>query len=77
MSDPAQVGQTLDEDDDFVEFEADNWDSRQANYNQAGLWDKSWDDFGDAEDAVAQQIRTEITKKQSTANQQPQQVKQA
>lgn len=65
MSDPARLGQNLDEDDDFVEFETDNWDSRQANYNQQGLWDKSWDDFGDGNDAVAQQIRTELTTKQA------------
>jgi 26 proteasome complex subunit DSS1 len=67
MADPAQTGQTLDEDDDFVEFEVDNWTEREANYNQQGLWDSTWDDVGDGNDAVAQQIRTELTKKQQAA----------
>lgn len=64
MADPAQANQTLDEDDDFVEFETDNWTEREANYNQPGLFESTWDDLGDGNDAVAQQIRTELTKKQ-------------
>lgn len=68
MSDPARIGQQLDEDDDFVEFETDNWDNRQANSNQAGLWDKTWDDAGDSNDAVAQQIRTELSNKKAAAD---------
>ncbi|KAF6265928.1 hypothetical protein COO60DRAFT_1633330 [Scenedesmus sp. NREL 46B-D3] len=62
-----QTGQTLDEDDDFAEFEVDNWTEREANYNQQGLWDSTWDDIGDGNDAVAQQIRTELAKKQQAA----------
>ncbi|WIA23534.1 hypothetical protein OEZ85_000269 [Tetradesmus obliquus] len=67
MADPAQTGQTLDEDVDFVEFEVDNWAEHEANHNQQGLWDSTWDDVGDGDDAVAQQIRTQLNKKQQAA----------
>jgi hypothetical protein len=62
-SDPAQVGQALDEDDDFVEFEVDNWERNAANFNTKDLWDADWFDKEDAQDAVAQHIRTELARK--------------
>jgi DSS1/SEM1 family len=73
MADPAQTGQTLDEDDDFVEFEVDDWSQREANCDQPGLWDAAWEADAAVEDAVAQQIRTELTKKAANgaAAQQP------
>lgn len=63
MSDPAQIGQVLDEDDDFVEFEADNWKLDPASQARKDVWDASWFDDDTAEDEVAQQIRTELEKK--------------
>jgi hypothetical protein len=69
-SDPARVGAALDEDDDFVEFEADDWSRGEANFNTQGLWDKTWFDKEDKEDAVAQQIRTELQRKQQQQQQQ-------
>lgn len=70
MSDPARVGQVLDEDDDFVEFEADDWRQDQANMNRKDLWDASWFDDQSTEDAVAEQIRTELEKKAQSSSQQ-------
>lgn len=67
MADPAHTGQTLDEDDDFVEFETDNWTQREANYSQSGLWDSTWETDSTVQDAVAEQIRTEISKKAGSA----------
>lgn len=65
MADPARTGQVVDEDDDFVEFEADDWDQKQANLNRTDLWDTAWFDDDSTEDAVAQQIRTELEKKKA------------
>jgi len=70
MSDPARAGQVLDEDDDFVEFEADDWRQDQANMNRKDLWDASWFDDQSTEDAVAEQIRTEMEKKAQSSSQQ-------
>jgi hypothetical protein len=69
MADPAQVGQMLDEDDDFVEFEADDW-NQGSNLNRKDLWDADWFDKDSTEDAVAQQIRTELEKKAASQGQQ-------
>lgn len=62
MTDPAQTGQVLDDDDDFAEFETDNWTEREANYNQPGLWDSGWEGSNNSstQNAVAQQIRTAV-----------------
>jgi hypothetical protein len=65
MADPARTGHVVDEDDDFVEFEADDWDQKQANLNRTDLWDTAWFDDDGTEDAVAQQIRTELEKKKA------------
>lgn len=65
MADPAKTGQVVDEDDDFVEFEADDWDPKQANLSRKDLWDATWFDDDSTEDAVAQQIRTELDKKKA------------
>jgi hypothetical protein len=63
MADPARTGQVLDEDDDFVEFSADNWDTKQSSLNSKDLWDTTWFDDDSTEDAVAQQLRTELETK--------------
>jgi hypothetical protein len=55
--DPARKGQELDEDDDIVELDADDWGPAQQDPRNAALWDKSWDD-ATADDYVGQQIRT-------------------
>lgn len=67
MADPAQVGQVLDEDDDFVEFEADDWRLDPAAQARKDVWEASWFDDEGTEDAVAQQIRTELAKKAQQA----------
>jgi hypothetical protein len=69
MADPAQVGAMLDEDDDFVEFEADDW-NQSSNLNRKYLWDADWFDKEGTADAVAQQIRTELEKKAAEQGQQ-------
>lgn len=69
MADPARTGQVLDEDDDFVEFEADNWDAKKVALDSKDLWDTTWFDDDSTEDAVAQQIRTELQKKKQAAQQ--------
>lgn len=62
----------MDEDDDFVEFEADDWNTKQANLNSKDLWDTTWFDDDSTEDAVAQQLRTELEKKAQAQQQQQQ-----
>lgn len=66
IMDPAKKGQQLDEDDDIVELDADDWSAAQQDPRNNALWDKSWDD-DTADDYVGQQIRT------VAANQQQQQ----
>ena len=58
--DPAKKNnpeQLLDEDDDIVELDADDWGPAQQDPRNNALWDKSWDDDS-ADDYVGQQIRT-------------------
>lgn len=72
--DPAKKGQDLDEDDDIVELDADDWGPAQLDPRGAQLWDKSWDDDS-AADYVGQQIRTVAAQQagQGQAQQQQQQ----
>ncbi|KIY98088.1 hypothetical protein MNEG_9874 [Monoraphidium neglectum] len=67
--DPAKKGQQLDEDDDIVELDADDWGPAQQDARNAALWDKSWDDDS-AGDYVGQQIRT-VARNQQQQQQAP------
>jgi hypothetical protein len=69
--DPAKRGQELDEDDDIVELDADDWGPAQQDPRNTALWDKSWDD-DTADDYVGQQIRT-VAQNQAAQQQQQQQ----
>jgi len=58
--DPAKKApgkELLDEDDDIVELDADDWGPAQQDPRNSTLWDKSWDDDSTG-DYVGQQIRT-------------------
>ena len=72
--DPAKKGHDLDEDDDIVELDADDWGPAQQDPRNAQLWDKSWD-TDTADDYVGQQIRTvaQNQQQQAVAGQQQQQ----
>jgi hypothetical protein len=71
--DPAKKGpgQELDEDDDIVELDADDWGPAQQDPRNQALWDKSWD-TDTAADYVGQQIRT-VARNQQQQQQPPQQ----
>ncbi|GBF93288.1 hypothetical protein Rsub_06020 [Raphidocelis subcapitata] len=73
--DPAKKLQDLDEDDDIVELDADDWGPAQQDPRNTALWDKSWDDAA-AADYVGQQIRTVAVQQQQQQQQAPPQQQQ-
>ncbi|MEW5296993.1 MAG: hypothetical protein WDW36_000233 [Sanguina aurantia] len=65
MADPARKGTTLEEDDEFEEFAADDWDPAVSvgALRNADAWDKSWDDGSLADSIINQQLRTLVAHK--------------
>ncbi|KAJ1963244.1 hypothetical protein GGI12_002165 [Dipsacomyces acuminosporus] len=51
----------LEEDDEFEEFEAEDWNEDSEDKEDIALWDDNWDD-DDLEDDFSKQLRTELEK---------------
>lgn len=57
----------LEEDDEFEDFPADNWDELEtvgAQNQEAKLWKEDWDDDDNADDFSAK-LKTELAKAQA------------
>ncbi|CAG8500630.1 8585_t:CDS:2 [Ambispora gerdemannii] len=57
-----QLG-ALEEDDEFEEFAAEDWNETEDD-KETKLWEDNWDDE-DVEDDFSTQLRAELTKAQS------------
>ncbi|KAI8052171.1 DSS1/SEM1 family-domain-containing protein [Syncephalis plumigaleata] len=55
-----QLG-ALEEDDEFEEFAAEDWNQNEEDTEDQHLWEDNWDD-DDVEDEFAVQLRNELTK---------------
>ncbi|KAI9592306.1 DSS1/SEM1 family-domain-containing protein [Syncephalis fuscata] len=55
-----QLG-ALEEDDEFEEFEAEDWNQNEEDAEDQQLWEDNWDD-DDVEDEFAVQLRNELVK---------------
>merc|ERR1712088_35859 len=49
----------LEEDDEFEEFPADEWDSKQEDQTDVNVWEDNWDDDA-IEDDFSVQLRSEL-----------------
>merc|ERR1711860_320638 len=49
----------LEEDDDFEEFPAAEWDSKEEDTKDANVWEDNWDD-DNVEDDFSVQLRSEL-----------------
>jgi 26 proteasome complex subunit DSS1 len=52
---------TLEEDDEFEEFEQQEWNAAEEDLADAERWEDDWDD-DDVSDDFAKQLRTELEK---------------
>ncbi|KAJ1977378.1 hypothetical protein H4R33_006230 [Dimargaris cristalligena] len=60
-TDPTPQLGILEEDDEFEEFEAEDWNAAEEDEHAENLWDDNWDD-DDIEDDFSQQLRAELEK---------------
>ena len=51
----------LEEDDDFEEFPAAEWDSKDEDGDDVNVWEDNWDDDS-VEDEFSQQLKSELSK---------------
>jgi 26 proteasome complex subunit DSS1 len=51
----------LDEDDEFEEFPAEDWNENEEDAEDTHLWEDNWDD-DDVEDDFSVQLRNELSK---------------
>merc|ERR1711962_1089279 len=51
----------LEEDDDFEEFPAEDWDEKEENMDDIHVWEDDWDD-DNVEDDFSLQLRAELEK---------------
>ncbi|CAH1241451.1 26S proteasome complex subunit SEM1-like [Branchiostoma lanceolatum] len=51
----------LEEDDEFEEFPAEDWQGQDEEVEEAHVWEDNWDD-DDIEDDFAKQLRAELEK---------------
>ncbi|GMM37950.1 hypothetical protein DASC09_052750 [Saccharomycopsis crataegensis] len=65
-SKPEKEVQTLEEDDEFEDFQEETWldEHDVGKQDQGKLWDEDWDDE-DVEDDFAQQLKSELAKVQT------------
>nr|QGW56754.1 26S proteasome complex subunit SEM1-like protein [Halichondria panicea] len=60
LSKPTKTEQSLfEEDDDFEEFPAEDWDEREEDGTDKQLWEDNWDD-DNVEDDFSCQLRAEL-----------------
>ncbi|KAI8575198.1 hypothetical protein K450DRAFT_262854 [Umbelopsis ramanniana AG] len=55
-----QLG-ALEEDDEFEEFAAEDWEETEEDTEDAHFWEDNWDD-DDVEDDFSKQLRAELSK---------------
>ncbi|KAI9331617.1 putative 26 proteasome complex subunit Sem1, partial [Obelidium mucronatum] len=52
----------LEEDDEFEDFGAEEWDPKQGNVDDKDLWLQDWDNDATIEDDFTRQLREELSK---------------
>ncbi|KAK9823027.1 hypothetical protein WJX81_000384 [Elliptochloris bilobata] len=57
----AQQAPKLEEDDDFIEFDAEDWREEDEDPKNAALWDQSWDD-DNTEDEFCAHLRAQLNR---------------
>jgi len=55
---PVDLG-LLEEDDEFEEFPAEEWDAKQEDQTDVNVWEDNWDDDA-IEDDFSVQLRSEL-----------------
>lgn len=61
-TDPKRQEVSLEEEDEFEEFQVEDWDAKQEDPQRQELWEQDWDD-DNLEDDFSQKLKAELAKR--------------